>query len=111
MRKVVAQTGVVLFILQMLGPIYAPYIQYVTGQWTLPVFIGIQMGICLLVIAAIIPQKEGEEWGSIWPLAGYDNAIDAIYTRGPWWVRLDELAEQERERGIAAGMNTLFGGQ
>ncbi len=106
-----AQAGVVLFILQMLGPTYAPYFGNLVGQLTLPVYIGIQMGIWLLAIAALIPQKKGEEWGSIWPLVGYDNAIDAICTRGPWWVRFDELAEQERERGITDGMNTLFGGQ
>lgn len=108
-RKMVAQAGVVLFVLQMLGALYAPYLQYLAGQWSFPLFFGIQMGVWLLLLAALLPQRKDEEWGSIWPLSGYDNAIDAIYVRGPWWVRFEELDEQEKQQAITDGMSTTFG--
>ncbi len=43
------------------------------------------------------------------PLSGYDSAIDAIYTRGPWLTRFQELGELDRERGVSTGMTTIFG--
>lgn len=45
----------------------------------------------------------------MWPLVGYDNAIDAIYVRGPWLLRFEELEEQEKEQRVANGMRRLFG--
>lgn len=44
----------------------------------------------------------------MWPLAGYDNAIDAIYVRGPWWQRFYELDEQEAADRVTAAMGRWF---
>jgi len=44
----------------------------------------------------------------MWPLVGYDNAIDAIYTRGPWRVRFQELEESETQKNVTSGMISLF---
>ena len=44
----------------------------------------------------------------MWPLVGYDNAIDALYVRGPWLVRFQELDEMDRERNVTHGMAQLF---
>lgn len=62
----------------------------------------------VLFVAAVLPGNPHEVWGSIWPLSGYDNAIDAIYTRGPWWQRFYELDEQEAENRTTAAMATWF---
>ena len=109
LKKVVAQAGVIIFTLQLLGPAYLPFLQILTGSFTLPLYLWLQLGIILLVVAALIPAGKDEVWGSIWPLAGYDNAIDAIYTRGPWWLRFEELDENEKRRYVAAAMGALFG--
>ena len=109
MKKLIAQVGVILFIFQMLAVIYEPFLFSLGGQFLLFFYFFVQSGVVLLIVAALLPTSPKDEWGSIWPLAGYDNAIDAIYTRGPWWVRFDELREQERQRGVTEGMNTLFG--
>jgi hypothetical protein len=81
-RKSVGQVGVVLYLASMIPPL---------SLAALP-------GLLLLIIAFLFPQKEGELFGSMWPLVGYDNAIDAIYTRGPWMVRIQELDEEDLRR-------------
>jgi hypothetical protein len=93
----------------MLTVIYEPFLYFIGGPFSLYFFIFAQSGLVFLIVAALLPTNAKEEWGSIWPLAGYDNAIDAIYTRGPWWVRFEELGEQERQRRVTEGMNALFG--
>jgi hypothetical protein len=65
-------------------------------------------GCPLLIIAAVLPDNERDTWGSMWPLVGYDNAIDAIYTRGPWLTRYQELLEQETDRNVTDGLAHLF---
>jgi len=105
-----AQAGVIIFILSLLDPIFLPFVQFIAGPLTLPIYIWLQLGIVLLLVAALLPASSEEEWGSIWPLAGYDNAIDAIYTRGPWWARFDELTEEGRQRQITEGISQMFGG-
>ena len=62
----------------------------------------------VLLIAALLPEPPDETWGRIWPLAGYDNAIDAIYVRGPWWQRFYELDEQEAQTRVTAAMGGWF---
>jgi hypothetical protein len=105
-RKRVAQIGVILYILWTT----APFVFYlVPGPLTLLVIMVLSSGVFVLFIAALLPSRKEEEWGCIWPLAGYDNAIDAIYTRGPWLMRFGELEEIDRERGVSTGMTTLFG--
>lgn len=109
MKKLIAQVGVILFILQMLGVIYEPFLYFLGGQFSLFFYIFVQSGLVFLIVAALLPTNAKEEWGSIWPLAGYDNAIDAIYTRGPWWVRFEELDVQEQQNRVVEGVNGLFG--
>jgi hypothetical protein len=98
-----------IFIAQMLTQVFGPVLFPLLGELALPVFLYLQFGIFILLIAAIMPGSAQEEWGSMWPLVGYDNAIDAIYTRGPWWTRFEELEDQERQKGVVDGMTTLFG--
>jgi hypothetical protein len=54
-------------------------------------------GLLLLLLASVLPEKKGELFGSMWPLSGYDNAIDGIYTRGQWLVRIQELDDEDAE--------------
>lgn len=109
-RKKVAQFGVLLFTLSLLQAVWAPYIFLLGPDYlVLPLSVLSSSGIFILFIVALIPPNSEEKWGSIWPLSGYDNAIDAIYTRGPWLVRFKELDEQDRERGVSSGMATMFG--
>jgi hypothetical protein len=110
LKKLVAQVGVIIFTTQMLLGIFGPLLFPLLGELSLPVFLYFQFGMLVLFIAAVLPTNAQDEWGSMWPLVGYDNAIDAIYTRGPWWVRFEELDEQERQKGVIDGMNKLFGG-
>jgi hypothetical protein len=109
LRKLVAQAGVLIFTTQMLLGIFGPLVFPLLGGFFLPFFLYFQFGLFILAIAAVLPMNPLEEWGSMWPLVGYDNAIDAIYTRGPWWVRFEELDEQERQKGVIDGMNRMFG--
>ncbi len=104
-----AQVGVLLFIGSMLGSIFYPFIVYTSGWLSMLPIALFSSGILVLLIASVLPASQKDEWGSMWPLVGYDNAIDAIYTRGPWWVRVAELEEQEREQGVVDGMNSMFG--
>ncbi len=108
-RKKVAQLGVALLVLSLLQPVWEPYVFYSSGYLVLAVYALVSSGIFILFIAALLPSKKEEEWRSMWPLSGYDNAIDAIYTRGPWLIRFQELEEQDRERGVSSGMTTMFG--
>jgi hypothetical protein len=108
LRKLVAQVGVLLFIGSMLEGIFSPFIIFVSGWFPLLLVLFFECGIFVLVIASLLPAREGDAWGCMWPLVGYDNAIDAVYTRGPWWVRFAELEEQARERGVIEGMHRLF---
>jgi len=100
-----AQGGVVAFIFWMLAGIWGP----LGGELFLPLFLPTWMWMPFFVVSALIPGSDRDDWGSIWPLSGYDNAIDAIYTRGPWLVRYEELEELEAERNVADGLNSLFG--
>jgi hypothetical protein len=93
-RKSVAQVGVLLYVSTQFGiPFLAPVLPF---------------AVLVLLVAAILPASDQDSWGSMWPLVGYDNAIDAIYSRGPWLVRYQELDEAEVERGITEGMVRLF---
>ncbi len=65
-------------------------------------------GLFLLLPAATLPSGEGETFGSMWPLVGYDNAIDALHVRDPWLVRFQEMDEMDRERNVTHGMKLLF---
>lgn len=66
----------------------------------------LSIGLALLatVTAAVLGwlltrgRVSGKPAPTMGPLTGYDNAIDAIYTRGPWIRRLDELADIEKKR-------------
>ena len=109
LRKSVAQVGVLLFIISMLEDVFYPFIVFLSGWLSILPIAFFSSGIFLLLIASVLPASDEDEWGSMWPLVGYDNAIDAIYTRGPWWLRFSELEEQERERGVVEGMSRLFG--
>ena len=109
LRKPVAQVGVLLFIASTLEGIFLPFTVYSSGWLSMLPIALFSSGIFVLLIASVLPASERDEWGSMWPLVGYDNAIDAIYTRGPWRVRFAELEEQEREQGVVDGMNSLFG--
>ena len=52
------------------------------------------------MVAAILPEREDELFGCMWPLSGYDNAIDAIYTRGAWMVRIQELDDEDALKSL-----------
>ena len=103
------QFGVVLFITSLLSFILGPFLFLVNGEFVVLPLILFQSGIWFLFLAAILPENKQDEWGSMWPLVGYDNAIDAIYVRGPWLVRFEELEEAEVQDNVGAGMTTLFG--
>jgi 8-oxo-dGTP pyrophosphatase MutT (NUDIX family) len=62
----------------------------------------------VLLIAALIPGSPRETWGSMWPLVGYDNAIDAIYVRGPWLQRFEELDELDAQKRMTTAMSDWF---
>jgi hypothetical protein len=109
LRKPVAQAGVVLYIASTLASVFYPFVVYSSGWLSILPIAFFSCGIFFLLIASLLPTSERDEWGSMWPLVGYDNVIDAIYTRGPWWVRFGELEEKERERRIVEGMQALFG--
>ena len=101
-RKVTAQVGVVLYALSLIAPA-------VPVLWsTLFPFLLTLLGGLILFIASLIPSTKGETWGSMWPLVGYDNAIDAIYVRGPWRQRFMELDEMETEGRVTAAMTEWF---
>ena len=100
-RKAVAKAGVLLYL--------TPYVPLPFGLPILPAA-GFA-GLFLLLLAAVLPSGEGETFGSMWPLVGYDNAIDAPYVRGPWQVRFQEMDEMDRERNVTHGMTLLFEGE
>ncbi len=102
LRKQVAQVGVVLFVSSYL----APLLPFLWGS-AYPFLLTVLSGPVLLV-AALIPSSKEETWGSMWPLVGYDNAIDAIYVRGPWWQRFEELNEVEAQERTTAAMREWF---
>jgi hypothetical protein len=104
LKQRLAQVGVVSFILCLTAGAWGPFL----GGFFLPAYFACMAWMPLLVIAALLPESERDSWGSIWPLSGYDNAIDAIYTRGPWRVRYDELADQETQRNVTDGLGNLF---
>jgi hypothetical protein len=110
LRKSLAQVGVLLFIASMLESVFFPLIIYLPGWLSMLAILLPSLGVFALVVASVLPADVKDEWGSMWPLVGYDNAIDAVYTRGPWWVRFAELEEQERTRRVVDGMNGMFGG-
>ncbi len=107
-RKKVAQVGVLLFVFANFEGMILPFIPY-SGYIVVPLVGFGGSWIFVLLLAACLPSNKEEKWGSIWPLSGYDNAIDAIYTRGPWLMRFQELDEFDRERGVSTGMITIFG--
>ncbi len=105
LRKRVAQAGVILFIASILAPVFlVPFsVLGVVASFPLVVFSGM-----LLFIAALMPGTKGETWGSMWPLVGYDNAIDSLYVRGPWWQRFEELDQMEAEKRTMTAMSEWF---
>lgn len=107
-RKRVAQIGVVLFIISMVSGIFEPFIPFSSNLYSMLLYSVLELGIVVLAVAAILPQSDQDEWGSMWPLVGYDNAIDGIYTRGPWRTRFEELEEQEIQGRVTSGMIGLF---
>lgn len=66
------------------------------------------MGGLILFVAALTPGPSDETWGSMWPLVGYDNAIDALYVRGPWRQRIYELDQQDQKDRITIAMGKWF---
>jgi hypothetical protein len=66
------------------------------------------LSIWALLIASLIPGVSGETWGSMWPLVGYDNAVDSLYVRGPWLQRFRELDEIEAQNRMMTAMNEWF---
>jgi hypothetical protein len=110
LRKIFAQAGVVFLVASYAEGVVFPFLSGFPSEYGALAFSVPQLGIWLLLIASVLPGSEKDEWGSIWPLAGYDNAIDAIYTRGPWLVRFQESDEQEAQQRITSSM-TMFGGR
>lgn len=111
LRKRVAQAGVLLQIAAALGPVLAVPFSVIGG----PPGIGIAVFTPLLLLsgpvlllAALLPGTPEETWGSMWPLVGYDNAIDGLFVRGPWWQRFYELDEQEAQNRVAVAMGSWF---
>jgi hypothetical protein len=106
-RKRTAQGGVILFILSAAYSLYWPLQWlYQPIEW-LPVVASF-LGTFAFLMAAILPVNNEDEWGSMWPLVGYDNAIDALYVRGPWWQRFEELDEIDAENRTRTAMNEWF---
>lgn len=114
LRKRLAQAGVAIYVVSLLSAILPiPAILFhaeamvlgygIAAGTSLVIFSGV-----VLFVASLIPSTVGETWGSMWPLVGYDNAIDAIYVRGPWWQRFAELDEIDRERRINTAMESWF---
>ena len=66
------------------------------------------LSLWVLLIAAVIPDAPAETWGSMWPLVGYDNAIDSLYVRGPWLQRFQELDDMEAQNRMTAAMKNWF---
>jgi len=94
-----------LFILQQLG-LSIGYASFtVFGEFALGAFVVINSGIFLLMVAELWPASDDDSWGSMWPLVGYDNAVDAICTRGPWLMRSQEADEAERVRELRMGFS------
>jgi hypothetical protein len=110
LRKTIAQVGVISYMvgtgsefLISFVPIALP--QYaIIGSYTLGFF-----ALILFLVVGAAPSNETEEWGSMWPLVGYDNAIDAVYTRGPWRIRFEEMDELDVQKNITEGMTMMFG--
>ena len=63
--------------------------------WLLTLTIG-SFATMLLVAGALMPKGNGEKWGSMFPLVGYDRGYDNMVVRGPWQRRLDEMDEQKK---------------
>ena len=110
LRKRVAQIGVTLFIASLLAPVLAlPFsIIGAAGFGVAVYFPLIILSGAVLFAATLIPETPGEIWGSMWPLVGYDNAIDALYVRGPWLTRFEELDEMEAAYRITIAMSEWF---
>lgn len=111
LRKRVAQAGVILFIASLLAPVFLVPFSVLGGGVGLEVVAFFPLVVfsgMLLFIAALMPGTKGETWGSMWPLVGYDNAIDSLYVRGPWWQRFEELDEMEAERRTTTAMSEWF---
>ena len=102
LRKRVAQVGVILLVASYLAAIVP-----VIWNTAFPYFFTISSGLVLFV-AALLPEPPDETWGCIWPLAGYDNVIDALYVRGPWQQRFYELDEQEARNRVTTAMGQWF---
>src|SRR5438445_11382780 len=96
-RKAVAKAGVLLYL--------TPYVPLPFGLPILPAA-GFA-GLFLLLLAAVLPSGEGETFGSMWPLVGYDNAIDAPYVAGPWQGRCLEMDGMAAERNVTQGMTHI----
>jgi len=111
LRKRVAQAGVILFIASLLAPVFLAPISALGGGMGLEVVAFFPLVVfsgMLLFIATLIPGTKGETWGSMWPLVGYDNAIDSLYVRGPWWQRFEELDDMEAEKRTTTAMSGWF---
>jgi hypothetical protein len=67
LRKLIAQVGVIIFIIQMLAWTFGPVLFYLLGDFSLPAFLYLQSGIFVLLIAALLPTNPKEEWGSMAP--------------------------------------------
>ena len=97
-----------LFIASIMSGIFEPLVPFSLNPCSVLLYSVLELGIVVLAVAAILPQSDQDEWGSMWPLVGYDNAIDGIYTRGPWRTRFEELEEQEVQGRVTLGMIGLF---
>jgi hypothetical protein len=111
LRKRFAQVGVILFVAYLLAPILTVSFVVLGGISTgaLEIFYPTTiLGISVLFIASLIPETSGETWGSMWPLVGYDNAVDGLYVRGPWLQRFQELDEMEAQNRMTTAMSDWF---
>jgi len=99
-----AQAGVILYVAPTLLGVFWTFL----GSLTLYVAVLYVFAPFVLLAAALLPGSSEDEWGSMWPLVGYDNAIDALYVRGPWWERFAEQDEIEAEGRLKTAMREWF---
>ena len=107
-RKTVAQVGVILYTISTISSIVVPYFTFISSEYFGLVLVFESVWPILFLVAAIMPTNKDEMWGSMWPLVGYDNVIDGIYTRGPWRIRFAEMDELDREKNVTVGMTSMF---
>lgn len=110
LRRTTAQVGVICYAANFLSGLLVPFFQFgVPEDFNIGIYMLGFFALILFLVVGATPSNEAEEWGSIWPSVGYDNAIDAIYTRGPRRIRFEEMDELDVQKNIIDGMTTTFG--